>query len=173
MTGRRGRLAAAAVGLGLVGLAVLRLPDLGLLPGTKDQQEYLGPSGDTAMVASYRSGRELWSQGDSASLVRAIAHFQEALDRDPRYAEAYAGRASVYVALGCRGYSSPGDAFPKARAAALTALQLDSTLREPHTALGNYYRYYERDSVRAEHEFRIGNQDSRRSPCRHAIPSGR
>lgn len=133
MTVRQGRWAAAGFGLLLLGtiiFATVRRPN-----EQSGQQEFLGRRVDSVVERSYRRGRELWSRGDSASLLRAISLFQEALDLDPTYAEAYAGRAVSYLALGCHGFLRPDDAFPKAKAAALTALQLDSTLEEPHAVL--------------------------------------
>ena len=176
MTARRGRLAAAAVGFGLVLVATITFARARRPTPQRSEQENLGVRVDSVIAKSYRTGRELWNKGDSASLMRAIVLFQEALDLGPGYAEAYAGRAAAYLALGCGGFLLPEDAFPKAKAAALTALQLDSTLKEPHASLGDYYFYYEQDRERAEQEFRramIQNRDSAgaRVSCRVVIPS--
>ncbi|HJR35717.1 MAG TPA: tetratricopeptide repeat protein, partial [Gemmatimonadales bacterium] len=145
MTARRGDRMAIATLVGLTLALAMLLP--GVLPPrrTASARGYLAASPDTVVAGLFRLGRELLGRGDSASLAGAIGHFEEALDLDPTYAEAYAGRAAAYVALGCGGYLPPDDAFPKARAAALTALQLDSTLAEPHASLSDYDRYYERD----------------------------
>ena len=161
MTVRRGRLA-AAVGGGLLLVAMVIFVKVRRTTG-KNPQEYLGRRVDSLVARSYRTGREFGSRGDSASLLRAIGLFQEALDLDPTYAEAYAGRAAAYLALGCGGFLPLDDAFPKAKAAAVTALQLDSMQIEPHATLGNYYLYYERDQVRAEHEFQLATLRSPRS----------
>ena len=176
MTPRRGHGAAAAVGLGLVLVALLTLARVRRPTPQRSQQEYLGGRVDSVIARSYRMGRELWRKGDSASLLRAIALFQEALDFEPRYADAYAGRAATYLALGCAGFLPQDDAFPKAKAAALTALQLDSTLKEPHASLGVYYFSYEHDTERAKQEFQramIQNRDLTRArgPCLAVTPS--
>lgn len=166
----------AAAGLGLVLVTVFALPRMRPPSPKRTQQDYLGPNADAVIARSYRSGRNLFRKGDSASLRRAIELFQHALDLEPTYAEAYAGRAASYVALGCGDYLLPADAFPKAKAAALTALQLDSTLLEPHLSLGTYYRYYERDEERARHEFQLAmdrneNLTGAGRSCRPSTPS--
>jgi tetratricopeptide (TPR) repeat protein len=58
-----------------------------------------------------------------------------------------------YTALGYGSYLAPNDAFPKAKGAAAKALELDSTLAEPHASLGYYKLYYDRDWAVAEKEF--------------------
>ncbi len=157
--------------LGMVVIAVM-LAGVPRSSRPETPQDFLGQHPDPVAAESYQRGRELLTRLDSASLAEAVGLFQEALDLEPGYALAYAGRAVAYLALGCGGFLQPEDAFPKARAAALTALQLNSTLREPHTSLGNYYRYYERDSGQAEAEFQLGTQPIRRYPCRPSIRSG-
>ena len=108
---------------------------------------------DPVAYDSYIKGRYWWNKPSAANLKRAMAFFQEALDLDPTYAAAYSGRADAYVRLGYGGFLAPDDAFPKAKAAALTALQLDSTLAEPHASLGYYYLYYDWNWERADLEF--------------------
>lgn len=164
------------MGFGLVLVALITFARVRRPTPQRSQHEYLGGRVDSVIARSYRTGRELWNKGDSASLMRAIVLFQEALDLEPSYAEAYAGRAAAYLALGCGGFLLPDDAFPKAKVAALTALQLDSTLKEPHASLGDYYLYYEQDRERAEPEFQramIQNRDlaGARVSCRAVTPS--
>jgi len=108
---------------------------------------------DPIAYEAYVKGRYWWNKRAPESLKRAIGLFQQALDLDPTYAAAYSGRADAYVQLGYLGALAPDDAFPKAKAAATTALQLDSTLAEPHASLGYYYLYYEWDWDRADREF--------------------
>jgi hypothetical protein len=169
-------LAAAAVGFGLLLVATITFARARLPTPQRSQQEYLEERVDSVIARFYRTGRELGNKGDSASLVRAVVLFQEVLDLEPGYAEAYAGRAATYLALGCGGFLPADDAFPKAKAAAVTALQLDSTLKEPHASLGEYYRYYEQEGERAEQEFQratIQNRDlaGARVSCRAVSPS--
>jgi TolB-like protein/Tfp pilus assembly protein PilF len=93
------------------------------------------PTSDTAAYELYLKGRSLWGRRGGDNLRQAIAFYEQAIARDPTYAPAYAGLAEAYVIL--PGYTaiSPQDAYPKARAAAVKALQLDDKLAEAHTAL--------------------------------------
>lgn len=96
------------------------------------------PSGSLnreAQVAYFR-GVNAWNNRSSTSLDTAVIHFRTAIELDPIYPKAYAGLANAYVMLGYSGYR-PGNAmFPKAKAAAQRAIQLDSTVSEPYAALG-------------------------------------
>jgi eukaryotic-like serine/threonine-protein kinase len=91
----------------------------------------------TASVEAYRhylKGRHHWNRWTEEGFYKAIEHFQQAIENDPSYALAYAGVADCYVLLGWNSYLPPKDAFPKAKAAAKAALQLDQNLAEAHTA---------------------------------------
>jgi tetratricopeptide (TPR) repeat protein len=69
----------------------------------------------------------------------ALAYFNQAIEEDPNYAQAYAGLADTYALLGDWEYGvlAPKDAYPKAKAAASRALELDNTLSEAHTSLAS------------------------------------
>jgi serine/threonine-protein kinase len=103
----------------------------------------------------YLKGRYFWEQrfrGPDA-MRRAVMHFERAIARDSSYAQAWAGLADVYSLQPGFGDVKPGDAFPKARAAALRALALDSTLAEAHTSLGIVSVFYDWNWAGAEREF--------------------
>lgn len=108
---------------------------------------------DPVAVDLYIQGRYWWDKR-GPGLLKSIGIFQSALDRDPTFALAYSGIADAYVQLGYGSLLRPDDAFPKARAAAARALQLDSSLAEPHATLGLVKMYYDWDWVGAEREFR-------------------
>jgi tetratricopeptide (TPR) repeat protein len=110
---------------------------------------------DAAAVDAYVRGRYWWGKRTPPSLLRAIQFFGQALDVDPRFAPAYAGMADAYVQLGYASILAPDDAFPKAAGAARKALELDSTLAEPHAALAFYSFYYEWNWNAAEREFAL------------------
>ncbi len=102
---------------------------------------------------AYLRGRFYWTnRGD---LQRSIEAYQQAVEKDPQYALAYAGLASSYALLGQVPYDdmSPIEAKPKARAAAEHALQLDPLLTEPHAVLANVSFSYDWDFEVAEREF--------------------
>ena len=82
----------------------------------------------------YLKGRHHWNRWTEEGFYKAIEHFQQAIENDPRYALAYAGLADCYVLLGWNSYLPPKEAFPKGKSAAKAALQLDPGLAEAHTA---------------------------------------
>ena len=83
----------------------------------------------------YLRGRHHWNMWTEDGFYKAIDYFQQAHQKDPSYALAYAGVADSYVLLGWNSYLPPKDVFPKGRAAATTALQLDPDLPEAHASL--------------------------------------
>jgi len=101
----------------------------------------------------YLKGRYFWNKRTKEALTKAIGYFQQAVEQDPSYALAYVGLADSTALLPNYGSVSPADALPKARQAALRALELDGTLAEAHEVLGLITQLdYEWSA--AEHEFR-------------------
>ena len=84
----------------------------------------------------YLKGRFFWNKRDPADFTKAVDYFQQAIAKDPNYAQAYAGLADVYALSGGFSMVPVSDAMPKAKAAAERALQLDSHLAEAHASLG-------------------------------------
>jgi tetratricopeptide (TPR) repeat protein len=86
---------------------------------------------------SYLKGRYFWNKRTGNGLKAALAYFQQATEEDPQYAQAYSGLADTYALLGDWQYAvmTPKEAFPKAKAAATKALELDGTLGEAHNSL--------------------------------------
>jgi len=103
----------------------------------------------------YLKGRFLWSRRTRESTDRAIEYFQRALARDPNYALAYAGLAESYRGLPIMNDVPATEAFPKAREAALKALEIDNRLAEAHTALASIRWSADWDWQGAEKEFRL------------------
>jgi serine/threonine protein kinase/tetratricopeptide (TPR) repeat protein len=120
----------------------------------------------------YLRGRYHANQTTAAELKKGIEYFQQAIDKDPGYALAYAGLADSYSALGGGWqYLPPSDSFPKAKAAAMKALQLDDTLAEAHAALANA-AFFDWDWPSAEREFKRAielNPNSALSHNRYAV----
>ncbi len=102
----------------------------------------------------YLQGRFQWNRRTYESLPEAVRYFERAIARDSAYGEAYASLAEVYVLLPLYGASPAGYAYPRARAAALRALTLDSTLGNAHAALGVVREVYDYDWAGAERELR-------------------
>ena len=88
---------------------------------------------------SYLKGRYFWNKRTADGLKVALAYFNQAIEEDPKYARAYSGLADTYVLLGDWEYGvlTPNEAFPKAKAAAIKALELDNTLSDAHTSLAS------------------------------------
>ncbi len=101
----------------------------------------------------YLKGRYEWNKRRAESLKDSIGYFQQAIERDPSYAQAYAGLADVYNVMDTYLRLSPEETFPKARVAAMKALELDDTLAEAHTALGMVRSHYDWDWTGSEKEF--------------------
>jgi serine/threonine protein kinase/tetratricopeptide (TPR) repeat protein len=107
-----------------------------------------------AAYDAYIRGRHAWDKRSAADLREAIRLFQQSIDADPTYAPAYAGLADCYAQLGYGSYIAPEDSFPRARAAAMRALELDPTLAEAHASLGFVRMYYDWDFAKAETEYK-------------------
>ena len=101
----------------------------------------------------YLRGRFQWNKRSVEGFRAAIAHFQQAVEKDPNYAVAYAGLADCYVLLGVYGEIPNPDAYPLAKAAAVKALELDETLAEAHASLGRGIIAHDWDWEAARREF--------------------
>jgi TolB-like protein/DNA-binding winged helix-turn-helix (wHTH) protein/Tfp pilus assembly protein PilF len=106
----------------------------------------------------YLKGRYFWNKRTPDGLKKAIDYFNQAIAKDPSYAQAYSGLASSYVILGAWQYAlmDPKDAYPRAKAAATKALELDNTLGEAHTSLALSIDMFVWDWEAAEREYRRG-----------------
>ena len=85
---------------------------------------------------AYLKGRFLWDKRTAENLEKAIRQFQQAADADPSFALAYVGLADCYVVLEQYAGRPSSETLPKARAAALRALEIDDSLAEAYTSLG-------------------------------------
>ena len=103
---------------------------------------------------TYLKGRHHWNQWTEEGFYKAIEYFRQAAAQDPSYALAYAGLADSYVLLGWNSYLPPRDAFPKAKAAAASALRLDPRLAEAHTSLAAVLWLYDWQWEETEKEFK-------------------
>ena len=102
----------------------------------------------------YLKGRHHWNQWTEDGFYKAVEYFQQAVEKDPAYALAYTGVADSYVLLGWNSYLPPKAAFPRAKIAALRALQLDPHLGEAHTPLSAVYWLHDWQWQEAEMEFK-------------------
>jgi serine/threonine protein kinase/tetratricopeptide (TPR) repeat protein len=102
----------------------------------------------------YTQGLFYWNKRTAESLYRAIEEFQKAIDKDPDYALAYVGLADCYNLLSLYGYVRANETFPRAKEAALRAIELDDSLGEAHNSLAYAISRYDWDQPRAEREFK-------------------
>jgi TolB-like protein/Tfp pilus assembly protein PilF len=102
----------------------------------------------------YLKGRHHWNRWTEEEFYRAVEYFQQAVEKDPTYALAYAALADCYVLLGWNSYLPPKEAFPKAKSEATTALQLAPDLAEAHTALAATLWLHDWHWKEAETEFK-------------------
>jgi len=105
---------------------------------------------------AYLRGRYFWNKRTGDGLKKAIEYFSSAIERNPRYAEAYTGLGDAYALSGDWEYGilSAQDAFPKAKTAVTKALALDDNLAEAHTSLAFILDLYDWDWESAEKEYK-------------------
>jgi len=104
----------------------------------------------------YLRGRYFWNKRSENGMRKAIECYRQASDIDPNYALAYVGLADAYNFLGAFGIAvlPPSDAMPKAKSAAMKALEIDGSLAEAHTSLAFVNLYYDWNWAEAEKAFR-------------------
>ena len=102
----------------------------------------------------YLKGRYFWNKRSTQGFERAVECFEQAIAKDPTYARAYAGLADSYALMSSYSMAPQNELMPKARTAALKALQLNEQLAEAHTSLALIEENYEWDWQNAEKEFR-------------------
>ncbi len=100
----------------------------------------------------YLLGLHYLRSGTREGTQKAVEYFQAAVAKDPNDARSYARLAEAYRGLSSL-YMAPLDAMPKAKAAAVRALELDETLAESHASLGVLKLFYDWDWPGAEKEF--------------------
>jgi len=123
------------------------------LTGEQKTQLAKGGTNDPEAYGLYLKGRYYWDKRTPDGLAKAKDYFQQAIDRDPNYAQAYVGLAEYYGVLSVYTNTSNAEANPKAIAAAKKALAIDETLAEAHASLGSS-EDLDWEWVAAEREFR-------------------
>ncbi|MGH9947493.1 MAG: protein kinase domain-containing protein [Pyrinomonadaceae bacterium] len=102
----------------------------------------------------YLKGRFHFGKRTKEDLLRSIESYEQAISHDANFALAYVGVADSYSVMSGYGYAAPNDVFPKARAAAQRALQLDPDLAEAHAAYAMIAAEYDWNWAEAEREFK-------------------
>ncbi len=125
---------------------------------------------ETANPEAYRlylQGLFYWNKWTEEGFRKAIVYFNQAVEKDPNYALAYAGLANTYNFLGEAGYDAPSKVWQNARAAAMQAVKLDDRLAEAHISLALVRADYDWDWPGAENEFRKAIQLNGNSATAH------
>jgi DNA-binding winged helix-turn-helix (wHTH) protein/TolB-like protein/Tfp pilus assembly protein PilF len=109
---------------------------------------------DAEAYQLYVNGRFHRQLGNETALRRALEYFDEAIARDPSFAEAYVGVAEAYSTLAVFGAVAPHDGFPRAQQAVAKALELAPDLGAAHASVGHIKMQYEHDWAGAERALR-------------------
>jgi TolB-like protein/Tfp pilus assembly protein PilF len=103
---------------------------------------------------AYLKGRYEWNTRTEEGLKKSLRYFEQAIAVEPSYGAAYSGLADSYSMLWDNQYLGPDECIPKARAAALKAIEIDDNLAEAHTSLANVMGSYDWNWTAAEKEYR-------------------
>lgn len=123
------------------------------LTGSEQHVIAARPTANTEAHQLYLKGRFFWNKRTGSDLRKSIGYFEQAIAADPNYALAYAGLADAYGLLPGYSAGTPRDCYPKAKAMAKKALELDDTLAEAHTTLAGAIWSYEFDFTQANREY--------------------
>jgi DNA-binding winged helix-turn-helix (wHTH) protein len=109
---------------------------------------------DSVAYESYLKGRHAWNRRTAAGLREAIGHFEQALARSPLFVDAYAGLAETYSLMSLYDDVPPRESFPRAKAAALKALELDPDRGDVHTSLAYIAHRFDWEWAAAERAYK-------------------
>jgi serine/threonine protein kinase/Flp pilus assembly protein TadD len=123
------------------------------LTGDDEKRMAKNYTANTEAYQDYLKGRFWWNKTNKEGFDRAIEFYRQAIARDPNYAQAYAGLADCYSFLAVLSIVPPKEAYPKAKEAALRALEIDDRLAEPHSSLAYIEAINDWDWAAAEREF--------------------
>jgi len=105
----------------------------------------------------YLKGRFHWNKRTRDGVEKSVEYFNQAIEHDPNYALAYAGLADSWFTMGWYRWT-PANTYPRAKAAATKAIELDPQSAEAHTALAMLKANYDWDWAGAENEFKLALQ---------------
>lgn len=123
------------------------------LPHEAEQRLSNAPRVNALAHEAYLQGQQAWNLRSKEGTVRSIEEFQQAIEIDPNYANAFAALARAYALSPVSGIMTASEAMPRARDAAARAIALDDSLAEGHSMMGFIKAHYEYDWPAAEHEF--------------------
>lgn len=151
---------------GAIAADVARKLDLNL---TSEQSRRLAKNytEDPEAYRLYLLGRFFWNKRSEDALNKSVEYFQQAIEKDPNYALAYAGLADSYAVMAISADLPAHEVFPKARAAAAKALELDEGLVEAHATMLRIKSQYDWDWAGAEDEYRRAIELNPNYPMTH------
>lgn len=109
---------------------------------------------NTEAYRLYLNGRYHWNKLTPEAVKKSIEFFQQATEKDPDYALAFAGLSLVSAGLPINSDVPPKEAFPKAKRAAARALEIDDRLAEAHVSMGYISFWFDWDWAKAENHFK-------------------
>lgn len=115
----------------------------------------------------YLKGRFHWNKRTGESLKQSVDFYNQAIEKDPNYALAYSGLAESYELFANYSVALPQECMPKAKAAAVRAIEIDDSLAEAHSALGVYLSVFSWNQPAAEREFRRAIELNPNYPTAH------
>ncbi len=124
------------------------------LTGEQQSQLTQQMTGSSEAYQLYLKGRYYWYKRTSEGFSKAVQYFNQAIEKDPSFARAYAGLADAYAIMGAYSFISPKESRDKAMAAARRALEIDDRLAEAHTTMAVLYENYDWDWAKCEQEYR-------------------
>ncbi len=136
-----------------VARAIAREVKVKLTPEDRERLAGVRPVDPVAHDA-YLKGRFCWNRRTRDALRQGIEHFNRAIEQDPTYAMGYVGLADSYLLLGRYSVQAPKEVMPKAKAAAMRALEIDERVGEAHASLAMVRYYFDWDWPAAEESFR-------------------
>jgi tetratricopeptide (TPR) repeat protein len=137
------------------------------LTGEQKERMTRHSTADTEAYQMYLQGRYYWNKRTLEGVQQSIDFFQQAIQKDSKYALPYAGQADAYALLSDLNVLPAREVTPKVKAAASKALELDDTLGEAHTSLA-FARFHEWDWTGAEKEFKRAIELNAGYPTAHA-----
>ena len=124
------------------------------LSGVEEQKLAKNYTSNPEAYQLYLKGLFYWNKRTAEALKTSVDYYNQAISKDPNFAQAYAGLALAYLLFPEYSAGSPVESMPKAKAAATKALALDDTLAEAHTALAYTLFAFDRNNQESEREYR-------------------
>jgi serine/threonine-protein kinase len=124
-------------------------------------------TGNAEAYGLYLKGRYHWNKRTGEDIQKGIGYFQQAIEKDPTYALAYAGLADSYAVLSEYTGLPSSETFPKAKAAASKALEIDDTLAQAHATLASTHQSFDWDFSSADKEYRRAIELDPKYPTAH------